>query len=51
MNELLAWLPWIIGVVLVFLIVRFIAGLVVRLVMFGVLLLVVYFVWQALAGT
>lgn len=50
METLAPWLPWIIGILLAFVVLRFIAGMVLRLLSLAVLLLVVYWLWRALSG-
>ncbi len=49
MNTLLAWLPWIIGILIALLLFKFVVGLVLRLIGLAVIALVVYFVWQAIS--
>ena len=49
MNTLLSWLPWIVGILIALLIFRFVVGLALRLIGVAVVVLVVYFVWQAIA--
>lgn len=50
MDALAAWLPWIMGLFVALIIVRFVVGIALRLLAFGALILVGYVVWRAFTG-
>lgn len=50
MKNLLAWLPWIVGILLALALFRFVAGLALRLIGLVIVIVLVYLVWRALTG-
>ncbi|AFZ66639.1 hypothetical protein [Deinococcus peraridilitoris] len=50
METLAPWLPWILGILIAFVVLRFVVGIVLRLLTFAVLILVAYWAWRALNG-
>jgi hypothetical protein len=51
MESLLPYFPWIVGLVLVLAVVRFVVGMVLRLVGIAVVLLLAWTMWRALSGS
>jgi|GEM_PF-6259093 len=49
-DTLVQWLPWLIGIIVAFLVVRFVVGLAVRLIGIAIIVAVAYFAWQYLTA-